>query len=33
MQLAPLPTFCRHCGAKLEASHTFCASCGEKVSP
>jgi Zn-dependent protease with chaperone function len=33
IQLAALPTFCRHCGAKHEASHTFCASCGEKVSP
>ena len=32
IQLAPSPSFCRHCGAKLESSHTFCPSCGEKVS-
>lgn len=32
-QLAPSPSFCRHCGATLEPSHTFCPSCGKKVSP
>lgn len=32
IQLALPPSFCRHCGAKLESSHTFCPSCGEKVS-
>ncbi|WP_416212519.1 zinc-ribbon domain-containing protein [Nostoc sp. ChiQUE01b] len=32
MQLAPSPSFCRHCGVKLEPSHSFCPSCGEKVS-
>lgn len=31
-QLAPLSTFCRHCGTKLEPSDTFCPSCGKKVS-
>lgn len=33
IQLAPPPSFCRHCGHKLEPSHTFCPSCGKKVSP
>lgn len=31
-QIAPQPTFCRHCGTKLEPSDTFCPSCGKKVS-
>ncbi|WP_143598100.1 zinc-ribbon domain-containing protein [Tolypothrix sp. NIES-4075] len=30
--LTSLPSFCRHCGAKLELSPTFCPSCGKKVS-
>lgn len=32
LKSAPAPSFCRHCGFKLEAAHAFCPSCGKSVS-
>ncbi|MBE8990051.1 M48 family metallopeptidase [Nostoc sp. LEGE 12450] len=32
IHLAPPPSFCRHCGFKLEPSDAFCRNCGQKVS-
>jgi Zn-dependent protease with chaperone function len=32
IQAAPTPSFCRHCGSKLEASAVFCSACGKRVA-
>ncbi|MDJ0707880.1 MAG: M48 family metallopeptidase [Leptolyngbyaceae cyanobacterium MO_188.B28] len=32
IQAAPPPSFCRHCGFKIEVAHAFCPNCGNALS-